>query len=195
MPTVEKVKERYGLVTLKFAPITAEPDGAHPTYGEFIDLGSAVKAYVTAQKAEGSLYGDDVLQLKVSEFSGADIQTETLLSDLEVESKLMGSTYGEDGVLTDGANDSPRAGGLAWIQKLRTKTATVFRAVFLYFATPSLPDDQSDTKGDGVTFSNNAINFSAVTDKTGSWRVRKDCTSQTEAETWLNSVRAGTAPA
>ena len=189
--TTEKVKERYGLVTLKFAPITAEPDGAHPTYDAFIDLGSAVKAYVTAQKAEGSIYGDDVLQLKVSEFSGADIQTETLLSDLEIESKLMGSVYNEDGTLTDSVNDSPKPGALAWIQKLKTKTGTIFRGVFMYFATPSLPDDQSDTKGDGVTFSNNAINFSATADKSGSWRIRKDCPSQSDAETWLESIRTG----
>lgn len=192
MPTVEKVKERYGLVTLKFAPISAEPDGAHPTYGEFIDLGAAVKAYVTAQKAEGKVYGDDVLQLGVSEFTGAEIQTETLLSDLEVESKLMGSTYSEEGELTDGGNDTPKAGGLAWIQKLRTKTATVYRGVYLYFATPSLPDDQSDTKGEGITFTNNAINFSAVTDKTGNWRARREFASQAEAEAWLNNKRAGT---
>lgn len=187
---MSKVKEKFGLVTLKAAPVASTPAASHPVYAPFVDLGAAVKAYVTAQRAEGQIYGDDVMQLNASEFTSADIQTETLLSDLEVESQLMGSQY-SDGVLTDTQDDTVNPCALAWIQKLRTKTAVVFRAVFLFYATPILPDDQSDTKTNAITFTNNAINFTAYADNSGAWRARKDFSTQADAEAWLESQRAG----
>lgn len=190
---MEKVKVPFGLLNLEFWPVTATPAAAHPTYGEPVSLGAAVKFYITVQLAEGSIYGDDVLQLSASEFSGADVQTETLLSDLEVQSKLFGAQYSADGGLVSGANDVVVTGALRGVQKLKTKTGVIYRAVLLYQTTPIVSDFQADTKGESVSFLTNPINFKAYADNTGAWRHMKDFDTLEAAETWLGSVRAGTA--
>lgn len=190
---MEKVKVPFGLLNLEFWPISETPAAAHPKYGETVQLGAAVKLYITVTLAEGKISGDDVMQLSASEFVGADVQTETLLSDLEVQSKLFGAKYSEEGGLVNSANDAVKSGGLRGVQKLRTKTGIVYRAVLLYFTTPILSDFQADTKGESVTFATNPINFTALADNTGDWRAMKDFASLDAAEAWLESIRAGTA--
>ena len=45
--TPSKVKTPLGMQTLDFWPITAEPENAHPTYDSSVNLGAAVKGYLT----------------------------------------------------------------------------------------------------------------------------------------------------
>ena len=49
-----KVKTPVGMQTLDFWPITAEPENSHPTYGEKVNLGAAVKGYVSVTTASSS---------------------------------------------------------------------------------------------------------------------------------------------
>lgn len=195
MPNSEKikVKEKYGLVYSGFYPITAEPADAHPSYGTEIDLGAAVRAYLTITYATAQAYGDDRAQLDVKEFVSAQLDAETLLSDLEVDAALFGSTYA-DGVATDGAFDAPVPGGYGYIQKLKVRSGeTVYRAVFLYHVTPSLNADNSDTRNASITFMNNSISCSVLADNTGAWRSRKDCESEAEALAYIRSCAGVTA--
>lgn len=182
------VKEKFGLVVSRFTPIIAMPAGSHPTYGTAIDMGEAVKAYLTATYANAKLYGDDVLQLEANEFTYATLQAETLLSDLQVKSQLFGGAYA-NGELSDNVDDTAVPGAYEYIQKLKTKSGIIYRAVFLYNCVPSQLDDNADTKGESVTFANEAINYTVYPDDTGDWRKRKDFSTQAAAEAWLAQQR------
>lgn len=194
MPTTQrvKVKEKYGLVYSAFFPITAEPADARPTYGEEIDLGAAVKAYLTITYATAQAYGDDRAQLDLKEFVSGQLDAETLLSDLEIESQLFGSTYTE-GELIDSIQDDPASGAYAYIQKLaqRGSGGTVYRAVFLHHCTPSLNADNADTRNASITFMNNAVSYAVLADNTGEWRTRKDFEDEASAKAYITSLATG----
>jgi hypothetical protein len=187
----KKVKEKFGLRTSTYYPITAQPENAHPTYGEKIDMGCAVKAYMTTNFAENSLYGDDVSVLDLRRFISGQLDAETLLNDLEVESKIFGSTYDAATGLVDNHDDTPKEGGYSYVQMLRTKTEIVYRAVFLYRVIPRLGNDNSDTNGSSLNFTHNAITYTVMADNTGAWRNRLDFKTLKEATDFLESIAAG----
>lgn len=187
MPDVIKEKLKYGLLHSLFWPITSEPENSHPVYGPELTLGSAVRDYLTLNYSEAKAYGDDSTRISIREFVDGTAEIETLLSDLEVDSKLYGSRY-EGGVLTDNINDSANPGGHGFVQKLKTRTGTVYRAVFLYYIMPSQNSDNADTKGQSITFSNNSITATVQADKTGAWRVRADFTSEGDALAFLRGL-------
>ena len=180
----EKVKEKYGLSYSAFFPIKSEPENSHPTYDAAVDLGAAVKAYLTINYAESKAYGDDSLQLDLKEFAGGQLDAETLLNELEVEAALFGSKM-EGDALTDSKDDRCKSGGYAYIQKLATKTGTVHRACFLYKVTPKMTSDNADTKAEGFTFAHNAVSYSVAADNAGAWRVRKDCDTEADAKAFI----------
>ena len=182
-----RVKEKYGLVQSLFFPIASTPAGSHPVYGPVIDLGAAVKDYLTINYSEAKAYGDDVTQLALREFVDGQLQIDTLLRDLEGDAALYGSRL-EGGALYDHVDDSPVSGGHGCIQKLKTKTGIVFRAIFYYFVTPSQNADNADTKGSSVTFMNNSITADVMADASGHWRVRADFGSQEEALGFINGL-------
>lgn len=182
-----KVKEKYGLVYSAFFPIASMPENAHPVYGPEVDMGAAVKAYLSMNFAEAQLYGDDVLQLEVREFTGGQLDAETLLNDLEIESKLFGSQYSA-GVATDNKNDAPNEGGYGYIQKLKTPSGTVYRGCFLYRVGPRMSADNSDTKNSSITFANNAVTYSVMVDNVGDWRSRQDLSSEAAAKAFIRGL-------
>lgn len=185
MPEIPvKVKEKFGMVYSAFFPIASEPENSHPVYADPVDLGAAVKAYLSITYAEGQLYGDDVLQLDAREFASAQLDAETLLNDLEVDAVLFGGNL-TDGVLTDTVRDSANSGGYGYIQKLKTKTGTVYRPVFLYKVTPRMTGDNIDTKAGSLTFANNAVTYSVMPDGTGAWRSRQDFATEQAAKAFL----------
>ena len=187
MNNTVRVKEKYGLVNSWFFPIASTPAGKHPVYGPLVDLGSAVKDYLTINYSEAKAYGDDTTQLALREFVDGQLQIETLLSDLEIDAKLYGSRL-EGGALYDHVNDNPTSGGHACIQKLKTKTGIVYRAVFYFYVTPSMNADNADTKGGSVTFMNNSITADVMADASGHWRVRADFGSQSEATGFITGL-------
>lgn len=188
MSNPAKLKEKFGCVSSHFTPIVSTPAGAHPVYGVPIDLGYNVKAYLAVQLANAKLYGDDILQLEANDFTSAMLSSETLLSDLEVDSKLYGARY-VDGELTNNRDDVCNAGAFDYIQKLRTKAGIIYRAVFLYYAVPILGDDNVDGKAESLNFQHNAISYTVTADETGDWRTKKDFSSQADAEAWLRTMR------
>ena len=58
------VKMPLGMQTLDFWPIKEEPASSHPTYDESINLGAAVKGYLSITTASASIPGDDITQVE-----------------------------------------------------------------------------------------------------------------------------------
>ena len=190
--TTSKVKTPVGMSTLDFWPITAEPDGKHPTYGASVNLGAAVKGYLSISTASASIPGDDIVQVEDEVFTNAQLDTETTMSDLEVNSTLFGHTYdAETGELSKGS-DRSKIGGISFIEPILRKDKTqVFRATCLYkvSAMPQSEKQEADTKKPGeLSPKMNAVSFKVMEDVTQCWRVRKDFATKADAEAFIKTT-------
>lgn len=176
--TTSKVKVPLGMQTLDFWPITQEPDSGHPKYGASINLGAAVKGYLTVTTSMASIPGDDINQVEDEVFAGAQLDSETTMSDLQVNAQLFGHTWSEtDGEESKGT-DRALPGGLSFIEPiLRKDKAIIYRATCLRKATAlaSSEKQEADTRKPGeLNPKMNAVSFKVSEDATHSWRVRND---------------------
>lgn len=198
-----KTKGLIGLSSSFCAPIKTHETGKHPTYGDRVELGHAVKAYMSITTTPLTVHGDNELQIDDELFASGTLDEETTLSDLEKDSIIYGSTLSEDGMVTDGGLDTIQAFGHGFVQELlkkvdETTKVRVFRATWLYCvrAVKANYKDESDTrKKPDVEFKLSAISWKIMEDKANSWRSRKEFATQSEAEAWLESMRTGTAAA
>lgn len=193
---VSKVKAPLGMQTLTFYPIETEPENAHPTYGAGVDMGAAVKGYLTVTTASASISGDDITQLEDEIFTGGQLDTETTMSDLKVNATLYGHKYDEStGEVSNGA-DRAKPGGVSFVEPILCKDkAIIYRATCLYKAQamPSSEKQEADTKKSGeLSPKMNAVSFKVMEDASGAWRVRQDCDTLEAAKTFISGVFAGT---
>ena len=124
------VKMPLGMQTLDFWPIKAEPASSHPTYNESINLGAAVKGYLSITTASASIPGDDITQVEDEVFVSAQLDTETTMSELSVNATLFGHTYTEatgsdKGGMESKSSDRATPGGLSFIEPILTKTKSI----------------------------------------------------------------------
>lgn len=193
---VSKVKTPLGMQTLTFYPIATEPDAAHPTYSEGVDLGAAVKGYLTVTTASATIPGDDITQLEDEIFTGGQLDTETTMSDLKVNATLYGHNYDETSGETSNGADRAKPGGLSFVEPILCKDKTIlYRATCLYKAQamPSSEKQEADTKKPGeLSPKMNAVSFKVMEDNSGAWRVRQDCENLEAAKTFITGIFAGT---
>ena len=178
MLTTSKVKTPLGMQTLDFWPITSEAENSHPQYDASINLGAAVKGYLTVSTTTASIFGDDIVQVEDEVFTGAQLDTETTMSDLQVNSKLFGHTWSEaDGEESKGT-DRAIPGGLSYIEPILRKDKTIiYRATCLRKATAlaSSEKQEADTRKPGeLNPKMNSVSFKVTEDNLRSWRVRND---------------------
>ena len=193
------VKAPLGMQTIDFWPIKTEPDNAHPTYESNINLGAAVKGYLSVTTASASIPGDDIVQVEDEVFTGGQLDTETTMSDLEVNSTLYGHTYSEEAGEESKSSDRSKNGGISFVEPILTKTKEIiYRATCLRKASAmaSSEKQEADTKKPGeLSPKMNAVSFKLMEDNTGSWRVRKDFKTKSEADAFIKSVFTGSTAA
>lgn len=187
-----KVKVPVGMLTSTFWPITAEPENAHPTYGKGIDMGAAVKGYLSVTTASASIPGDDITQVETEAFTGGQLDAETTMSDLEVNSKIYGHKYSaEDGEESTG-DDVPASGGYSFIEPILTKEKVViYRATCLrkVAAMASSEKQEADTKKNGdLNPKMNVVSFKIMQDNLRSWRLRQDFETEAAAREYINTT-------
>lgn len=192
-----KVKMPLGMQTLDFWLIKSEPDAGHPTYDTSVNLGAAVKGYLSITTASASIPGDDITQLEDEVFTSAQLDTETTMSELSVNAALFGHTFTEaaDGVAggeVSKGSDRAKPGGLSFIEPILLKDKTiVYRATCLFKtqAMPSSEKQEADTKKQGeLSPKNNAVSFKVMEDNSGSWRQRQDFESVTAAKSFISAT-------
>ena len=173
-----KVKTPLGMQTLDFWPIATEPENAHPTYDDSVNLGAAVKGYLTVTTASASIPGDDIVQVEDEVFTGGQLDTETTMSDLQVNGTLFGHTYTEGTGLESKSTDRAKPGGASFIEPILTKDKTIiYRATCLrkVCAMPSSEKQEADTRKPGeLSPKMNAVSFKVMEDNLKSWRVQDD---------------------
>lgn len=195
--TTMKVKVPLGMRKSYFAPIVTEPDNAHPSYGDILDMGAAVKGYLSITTASGNIPGDDKILFYDEKFVSAQLDVETTKSDLEINASIYGHTYA-DGLETSGKDDSAPYGAYGFIEPILQQNKTlVFRACFLYKLTAmqSSEKTEADTRKNDFSPKMNAVSFFVQEDNTGAWRDRKEFPTEAEADAWIKTCFAGTAAA
>ena len=192
--TKSTVKVPIGMRRSWFYPISAEPAGKKPTYGEKLDMGSAVKGYLSVTTASASVPGDDITQVEIEKFASGQLDVETTMSDLETNSKLYGHSYQEETGEVSNSDDTSPNGGYAFIEPILTKEkAVIYRASCFHkvCAMPSSEKQEADTKKSGeLSPKNNAVSFKVLEDNTGSWRTRNDFASMELAESFIAAFYA-----
>lgn len=142
-----------GLDKLYYAPITADANG-YESYGQPVQLAKAISASLTVEVAEGTLYADDALSEKVSEFKSGKL---TLgIADIGVEAAqiLTGARVDSNGVLASSTEDTPQPVAIGFRAK---KSDGTYRYFWLYKVLFSVPGADFSTKGDSITFSTPSI--------------------------------------
>lgn len=190
--TPSTVKVPIGMRTSWYFPITSEPANAKPVYGQKLDMGAAVKGYLSVTTYSASVPGDDVDQIDIENFAYGQLDAETTMSDLEVNAKIYGHTYTEEGGEISSADDAPPSGGYAFVQAILKKDRTVvYRATCLHKVTAiaSSEKQEADTRKPGeLSPKNHAVSYRIKEDNTGAWRTRKDFATLEQAHTFIEGV-------
>lgn len=190
--TTSKVKASVGMTTLDFWPIEDEPENSHPKYVTKVNLGAAVKGYLTVTTATASIPGDNITQVEDEMFTGGQLDSETTMSDLQINAKLFGHTFAEASGEESKSTDRTQLGGISFIEPILKKDKSlIYRATCLYRtqAIASSEKQEADTKKAGeLNPKMNAVSFKVMEDNLQSWRVRNDFATMTAAEEFINKV-------
>ncbi len=192
MLTTSKVKTPLGMRTIDFWPITEEPENSHPKYGQSVNLGAAVKGYLTVSTNTASIPGDDVIQVEEEVFAGGQLDTETTMSDLQVNAQLFGHAFSDvDGEESKGT-DRAIPGGISFIEPiLRKDKVIIYRATCLRKATAlaSSEKQEADTRRSGeLNPKMNPVSFKLQEDNLHSWRLRNDFESEAAALAYIKKT-------
>lgn len=187
-----KTKAPVGMMTSNYWPIKSEPENSHPTYDAPIDMGAAVKGYISVTTASASIPGDDIAQVEIEKFTGGQFDAETTMSDLEVNAKIYGHKYDEKGIEVSSSEDVSPNGGYSFIEPILTKEKkTIYRATCLMkvSAMASSEKQEADTKKPGeLSPKNNVVSYKILEDNMRVWRQRQDFETLAEATQFINTV-------
>lgn len=190
--TTSKVKTPLGMRTLDFWPISSEPEKGHPVYGASVNLGAAVKGYLTVTTNTATIPGDDITQVEDEIFASAQLDTETTMSDLQINAQLFGHAYSENDGEDSKSTDRAIAGGVSFIEPiLRKDKILIYRATCLRKATPiaSSEKQEADTRKSGeLNPKMNAVSFKVSEDNLHSWRVRNDFETEDAANAFIKKT-------
>jgi phi13 family phage major tail protein len=142
-----------GLDKLYYAKITEAVDGTE-TYGTPISLAKAMKADLSVELAEATLYADDGPAEVVKEFKSGTLSLG--IDDIGViaAEDLTGAKLDDNNVVVSGSED----GGTPVAVGFRAKKANgKYRYFWLYRVKFGIPATNLATKGDSITFSTPTI--------------------------------------
>ena len=180
-----------GLMYPVWAPITAETDGAMPTYGTGRRIQEARSANVTKEINNNPLWGDDRIVDDDNGMTGLTMSFEsTGLSDQDRVALLAEEADSEDGQW-EGDNPTPY-GGFGYIRVMRENGVRKFEAYLVLKIKFQEESQETATKEGQITWRTPTLNGRAAgldVDGSGKIRFRKHKTFPTAAgaKGWLNT--------
>ena len=138
-----------GLDKLYYAKITEDASGIE-TYGTPIQLAKAMKADLSVELAEATLYADDGPAEIVKEFKSGKLSLGIDDIGITAAEDLTGAQIDDNHVVVSGSED----GGTPVAVGFRAKKANgKYRYFWLYRVVFGIPATNLTTKGDSITFS------------------------------------------
>ena len=142
-----------GLDKLYYAKITEDASG-NETYGIPVQLAKAMKADLSVELAEATLYADDGPAEIVKEFKSGKLSLGIDDIGITTAEDLTGAKIDDNNVVVSGSED----GGSPVAVGFRAKKANgKYRYFWLYRVVFGIPATNLATKGDSITFSTPTI--------------------------------------
>lgn len=142
-----------GLDKLYYAKITEDENGDE-TYGVPVQLAKAMKADLSVELAEATLFADDGPSEIVKEFKNGTLSL--AIDDIGVTAAedLTGATLDDNHVVVSGSEDAGTPVAVGFRAK---KSNGNYRYFWLYRVVFGIPANNLTTKGDSITFSTPTI--------------------------------------
>lgn len=182
----------YGAVNLRFAPFAAEEtEKSKPEYGTPVSLGPLVTVDLSINNVSAEDYGDDKLQVKITEFSNAALPIEVTECPKPALAIILGASYDEEKKeIAYGVTDSPPYGGLSHIRKLKRpgKKETIYESVFYTKVQAAQGNEKSQSKSNSITIQHAIINCTAYPPLKSDvkWRYVAEHETMEAAEAWID---------
>jgi phi13 family phage major tail protein len=142
-----------GLDNLVYAKISEGPNGDE-TYAAPKMLAKAIKADLSIELAEASLYADDALAHAIKHFKGGKLSLGVEDIGVDAASDLTGATVDDNGVLVAAGEDD---GCLVAVGFRALKPDNRYRYFWCYRVKFAVPSTNTQTKGDTITFNTPVI--------------------------------------
>lgn len=178
------------------APITAETEGAEPTYGTGFVVGKAIQANLTINRNSNPLYGDDAIAEDDNGITGMSIELGTDDLEDEVTEKLLGQ------VKVAGESDAPDVYyehdgsapnvGFGYVRVRRKNGITSYQAIWMHKVVFGTTAENSQTKGESIEWQTPSLTGRAAGMMLNSidhisFRKRALFTSFAAAQAWLKA--------
>ena len=193
-------------VTLKnliIAPITAEANGALPTYGTGRKVGHLMKANVSWNRGDVKMYGDDKLVAKDNSVTSGTLSIDTtylnradrnMLLDIS-ESNTPGTGEVQEYMLGD--KESPYVGaGYVWKDNLISDKPFL---AYVYMKVQFSMNEEMETKGESTQYKQPTIEgevfaVQPLANLENKFRLEADFATEAAAIAWVNSKLNYTPP-
>ena len=163
------------------------------TYAQGFVVAKAIKANITANSNDVKLYADDGVSESDKSFKDGNISlnvddlTQKVYADLlGHEYKAANSEGNEPETVVASADDIVPYHGVGFYGRVRRNNKDSFLAKWLKKTQFSEPNDETDTKGETVTFQTPTIEGTVFQMSDGSWKEQAEFTDETKAVEWLN---------
>lgn len=184
---------KYGAKYLQWAPFAAAApdalDTAFPKYGTPMNLGALVRVTDTPTFNEGKSYGDNVLKEYVNEFKECGVAVELTELSNPVASAVLGAKINEEAEndLEFSAEDNAPYGGLAFYINKMVDGVKSYHGIYYPKLKAAMQGTEYATKGDSITLTGGALNFTASAPACGKWKVESDdFPTEAEAKNWVD---------
>ena len=142
-----------GLDRLYYAAITEDVQ-ENETYGTPKVLAKAIKADLSVELAEATLYADDGAAVILKEFKSGKLSLDVDDIGQTVAGELTGATTDQNGVLISSSEDGGKPVAIGFRAK---KANGKYRYVWLFRVKFGVPNTNLSTKGENITFSTPTI--------------------------------------
>lgn len=142
-----------GLDRLYYATIT-EDEQENESYGTPKVLAKAIKADLSVELAEATLWADDTAAIILKEFKGGKLSLDVDDIGRAVAGTLTGATTDQNGVLISASEDGGKPVAVGFRAK---KPNGAFRYFWIYRVKFGVPGTNLSTKGENITFSTPTI--------------------------------------
>lgn len=179
---------QIGLEYLICAPLTETQNTVE--YQNRMVMSYAIKADISIEINEGTLYGDNRIIENVKEFKSGKVSLNGDHLSYEVLSLILGHTLetltpnGQK--LTAKGDDDGAYVGIGFYATTLKDNVRKYRAIWLRKVKFGIPNESLETKGDSINFQTPTIEGTILTDILGIWKEETTFETEAQAKAWLD---------
>jgi len=179
---------QIGLEYLICAPLTETKDTVE--YQNGMVMSYAIKADISIEINEGTLYGDNRIIENVKEFKSGKVSLNGDHLSYEVLSLILGHTLealtpsGQK--LTAKGDDDGAYVGIGFYATTLKDNVRKYRSIWLRKVKFGIPNESLETKGDSINFQTPTIEGTILTDILGIWKEETTFETEAQAKAWLD---------